>query len=278
MHMSIEQVQWLMKILQPERALGSMPGVSALTEALRASLLGVDPEIYSAELARMRRDLKTAAGELLAEPAIAKMVDRLPLPKGARVLAFGDSHTSDPQSWAFILGEMLAVRRPHDEVSVTVSAVPGETTTHGLVRVGEALASDAAWVIFFLGVNDARTQGPSPTKTLVDHSETARNLAEIRHRVSFETKARCLWIAPAAVNEDRIAAHWGLSRFGVRFKNEAIASVVKAVRDLGDPTIDLFATLGAPPPPELLTDDGLHFTLAGQKRIAREVVRGWSER
>jgi lysophospholipase L1-like esterase len=278
MHMSIEQVQWMMKILQPERTLGSMPGASALTEALRASLLGVDPEIYSAELARMRRDVKSAAGELLAEPAIAKMVDRLPLPKGARVLAFGDSHTSDPQSWAFILGEMLAVRRPRDEVSVTVSAVPGETTTHGLVRVGEALASDAAWVIFLLGVNDARTQGPSPTKTLVDHSETARNLAEIRHRVSSETKARCLWIAPAAVNEDRIAAHWGFSRFGVRFKNEAIASVVKAVRDLGDPTIDLFATLGAPPPPELLTDDGLHFTLAGQKRVAREVVQGWSER
>jgi lysophospholipase L1-like esterase len=54
-----------------------------------------------------------------------------------------------------------------------------------------------------------------------------------------------------------------------------ITRVAEAVRSLG-PTIDLLSILRAPPPPELLMDDGLHFTLAGQKRIALEVVRGWS--
>ena len=39
---------------------------------------------------------------------------------------------------------------------------------------------------------------------------------------------------------------------------------------------DLFALLGTPPAPELLMDDGLHFTLAGQERLAREVLRTWS--
>jgi acyl-CoA thioesterase-1 len=173
---------------------------------------------------------------------------------------------------------MLAARRPADQLSLTISAIPGETTTHGLVRVGQVLARRPDWLLVFIGVNDARTQGPQPTKTLVDHGETARNLAELKSRASRETSARCLWITPAAVNEERVATHWGLSRFGVRFRNEDIARVAKAVRALGSPTIDLFSSLGATPPSELLMDDGLHFTLAGQKRIALEVVRGWGHR
>jgi lysophospholipase L1-like esterase len=274
--MSTEAVRWLMKVLQPEKMLGSMPGIAALTESTRAALLGVDPETYREELARMRSAVKDAAGELLADPAVAAMVDRLPLRKGARIVAFGDSHTADPQSWAAIVAEMLAARRPADELSVAVRAVPGETTTHGLVRIGEALALQPDWLLFFIGVNDARTQGPSPTKTLVDRGETARNLAAVRSRASHETKARCLWITPPAVIEDRVATHWGLSRFGVRFRNEDIANVACAVREFGGPTIDLFSILGSPPPADLLMDDGLHFTLAGQKRIVLEVLLGWS--
>lgn len=275
--MSTEAVRWLMKVLQPEKTLGSMPGIAVLTESTCAALLGVDPETYRAELARMRSAVKDAAGELLADPAVGAMVDRLSLRKGARIVAFGDSHTADPQSWAAIVAEVLAARRPADELSVAIRAVPGETTTHGLVRIGEALALQPDWLLFFIGVNDARTQGPSPTKTLVDRGETARNLAEVRSRASHETKARCLWITPPAVAEDRVAAHWGLSRFGVRFRNADVADVARAVRELGGPTIDLFSILGSPPPADLLMDDGLHFTLAGQKRIALEVLRGWSD-
>jgi len=76
-----------------------------------------------------------------------------------------------------------------------------------------------------------------------DPEETARSLAEVRQRVSRETKAQCLWVTPAPVLEDRVSTHWGLSHFGVRFRNE----------------------------------DGLHFTQEGQKRIALEVVRGWAD-
>ena len=132
------------------------------------------------------------------------------------------------------------------------------------------------WVLFLIGVNDARTQGPNPGKTLVDARETARNLRELHERIARETKARCVWITPPSVNEERVAAHWGLSRFGVRFRNSDIAQVAAAVRELGAPTVDLFASLGARPPEALLMDDGLHFTIAGQKRVAREVVRSWS--
>jgi lysophospholipase L1-like esterase len=274
--MSNEQIQWLMKVLQPEKTLGSLPGIAALTEAHRAALIGIDPELYRSGLNTMRQNAKAAAASLFDEPGMARLVDQLPLQKGAQIVVFGDSLTADPQSWAVILAELLAVGRPDDALTVTINAVPGETTAHGLVRIGECLSRQPDWLIIFIGTNDARTQGPKPTKTIVSHEETARNLAEMRNRAQGECKALRLWITPPAVDEEKVAAHWGLSRFGVRFRNADVAQVAKSVRSLGDPVIDLFPALGAPPAPELLMGDGLHLSLEGQKRIVREVVRGWS--
>jgi len=274
--MSTEQIQWLMKVLQPEKTLGSYPGIATLTEGNRAALIGIELELYRSELEIMRQNAKDAAAALLEEPEFGKLVDQLPLHKGSQIVAFGDSLTADPQSWAVMLAEIIAARRPDDALAVAINAVPGETTTHGLTRIGEALSRQPDWLIFFIGMNDARTQGPKPTKTIVGHEETERNLAEMRSRALGECKARRLWITPPAVNEEKVAAHWGLKRFGVGFRNSDVAQVAKNVRNLGDRVIDLFLDLGVPPAPELLMNDGLHLSLEGQKRIAREVVRGWS--
>jgi lysophospholipase L1-like esterase len=239
-------------------------------------LLGLSSEAYTIELDRMKAEAREAARELLADPAVTAMVDRLPLQKGATVVAFGDSLTSEPQSWAVILSELLDARRATDEISVIINAVGGDTTTHGLVRIGEAVRRQPDWILFLIGTNDARTQGPHPTKTLVHHEETVRNLAELRQRVSRETKARALWITPPAVNEAQVAAHWGLNRFGVRFRNEDLARVAQTIRDVGRDVIDVFSAFGTPPPSDLLEGDGLHFTVAGQKRLVLEVLKGWS--
>ncbi|MBB3572010.1 SGNH/GDSL hydrolase family protein [Rhizobium sp. BK491] len=277
MKMSNEQMHWMVKVFQPERTVASLPGAVSLTQQARAALLGLDPDYYSTELAKLTAGAKTSARMLLTEPDVCAMIDRLPLRKNARVFAFGDSRTSDPQSWAVILQELILVRRPSDNISVVASAVSGDTTTHGLVRISEVLAGSPDWVLFFLGLNDARTQGTEPTKTIVHHEETARNLIELRSRVMSETEARCLWITPAAVNESQVARHWALSHFGVRFRNEDIAQVARAMRSLGDPVVDLFQGLDASSLNELLMEDGLHFTQAGQQRVALEIVRSWSE-
>jgi lysophospholipase L1-like esterase len=263
--MSDEQMRWLLKVIQPARTLASLPGGAGLSQETHAALLGLPSEAYTTEFGRMKAEAREAASELLADPAVASMVDRLPLRKGATVVAFGDSLTSDPQSWAVILSELLAARRASDGISIAISAVGGDTTTHGLIRVGEVVRQKPDWILFLIGTNDARTQGPHPTKTLVHHEETARNIAELRQRVFRETKARAVWITPPAVNEEQVAGHWGLARFGVRFRNEDLARVAKILRDLDGAAIDVFSALGAPPPADLLMGDGLHFTVAGQK-------------
>lgn len=277
MKMSEEQMHWMLKVFQPERTVASLPGAASLTEQTRAALLGFDQGYYSTELAKLVAGAKASARMLLAEPDVVPMIDRLPLRKDARIFAFGDSRTSDPQSWAVILQELISARRPDDNISVVASAVSGDTTTHGLVRISEVLAGGPDWVLFFLGLNDARTQGPEPTKTIVHHEETARNLAELRSRVISETGARCLWITPVAVNESQVSTHWALSHFGVRFRNEDIAQVATAMRGLGDPVVDLFQRLDASSRNELLMEDGLHFTQTGQQRVALEIVQSWCQ-
>jgi lysophospholipase L1-like esterase len=276
--MSNEQLRWLMKVIQPARTLASLPGGPGLSPDTHAALLGLPAETYANELDRMKSEAEEAALELLADPAVASLVDRLPLRRGATIVAFGDSLTSEPQSWAVILSELLNERRAGDGLSVVVSAVGGDTTTHGLVRFGEVVGRQPDWVLFLLGTNDARTQGPSPTKTLVHHDETARNVAELRERLSRETKAKALWITPPAVDEARVAEHGGLARFGVRFRNEDLARIAEIVRGVDENAVDVFAKLGAPPPAELLMGDGLHFTLTGQKRLVRELLEGWANR
>lgn len=274
--MSNEQVRWLLKVIQPERTLASLPGGTSLSRDAHAGLLNLAVEIYATELDRMQKEASEAADELLADQAVASMIDRLPLRKGDKVVAFGDSLTSEPQSWAVILRDMLAKRRAADEISLAISAVAAETTTHALVRAEQIASFRPDWILFLLGTNDARTQGQYPTKTLVHHEETARNIAELRQRVSKETTAKCVWITPPAANEAQVA-HGGLARFGVRFRNEDLERVAAIVRDVDGPVIDAFSTLGSPPPSELLMGDGLHLTLAGQKRMALEVIRGWSK-
>ena len=274
--MSNDQIRWLLKLIQPARILASLPGSAGLSQETHAALLGLPSEGYTAELDRMKAEASEAASELLADPAVASMVDRLPLRKGATVVAFGDSLTSEPQSWAVILSELLTARRAADGITVAISAVGGETTTHSLVRIGEVVRQQPDWILFLTGTNDARTQGPHPTKTLVHHEETARNVAELQQRVSRETKARAVWITPVAVNEQQVAEHWGLARFGVRFRNEDLARVAQIVRDVEGAAIDVFSALGTPPPADFLMGDGLHLTVSGQKRLAFEVIKGWS--
>lgn len=275
--MPSEQISWLLKVLQPERNLLSLPGGTKFTSEAHAALLDLPLDIYIAELGRLQAQASQAARSLLANREIVAMIDRLPIQKGARIVAYGDSLTSDPQAWAVILRELLAISRSAENVSLCISAVAGETTTHGLVRFGEVVKAKPDWIIFLLGTNDARTQGPNPTKTLVHHTETARNVAELRQRAASETTARCIWITPPAVNEAQVEAHWGLANFGVRFSNDDLARVADIVRSGDAPVIDAFTALGNPPQAELLMDDGLHLTVAGHMRVVAELIRGWSE-
>jgi acyl-CoA thioesterase-1 len=266
----MDEQRRMVRFLHYEKALALMPGLS---EGLLATLNGLTLEDYRATRAQFAAEAREAARDLLADATFAASADRLPFAPGAVVVGLGDSITDDLQSWLEILRHLLDLRRPADAIQVVNAGISGETTAQMYSRfLGAVAARQPSWIICMAGTNDARTHGTSPIKTLVSADETERNLAALRNFAATQTSARWLWLTPAAVIEEQIAADPFLSMLQAMWRNDDLAVVAAAVRRQPDPHVDLQTLFGLPADPALFISDGLHPSLAGQKVIVRAVV------
>jgi acyl-CoA thioesterase-1 len=130
------------------------------------------------------------------------------------------------------------------------------------------------WVALFAGANDVLRYGAGATKPLVTGTETARNLAEMR-RQAAAAGARAIWMTPTACDTARIAAYPPFQGQQIWLEADDLRAVNEAIRATagdGDMVVDLSDAFGSPPDADLLSADGLHPTLAGQKAIARRFV------
>jgi acyl-CoA thioesterase I len=257
-----------------EKLLAHMPVIS---DELLAGLYGLAAADYRQQRARFAENARAAARELLADPAFALCVDRLPFAPRSVVVGLGDSITDDLQSWLEILRRLLDLRRGSDVIAVVNAGISGETTAQMLARFADVAAQEPAWVLCMAGTNDARRHGQRAAKTLVSLDEMERNLMALRHFAATQTAARWLWITPAPVIEAAIAADPFLASQQLSWRNDDLAAIAATVRRQPDPCVDLQALFGRPANPNLLLPDGLHPSLAGQKRIARAVVERLSE-
>ena len=123
-----------------------------------------------------------------------------------------------------------------------------------------------------IGTNDATRHGNDALGTVVSPAETEKNLALMRHYAVQHTSAQWVWITPWLTIPEKIAAHWFLGTLQIAFMNQDMHAVADAVRRQPDPVLDLHKVLGSEANPDLLLDDGLHPSLAGQKRIVRALV------
>jgi len=259
----------MLQFFHYEKLLGLMPGMS---EQLMATLNGFSLDDYRAIRAQFAAQARAAAQELLADAAFAARVDRLPFAPGSLVVALGDSITDDLQSWFEILRHALDLRRPDDKITLSNAGISGEITTQMLSRFFAIADRKPAWVICFAGTNDARRHGHQPRKTLVSAAETEQNLAAIRQFGATQTDAQWLWVTPATVVEEQIAADPFLSGRQVFWRNDDLRAAADAVRRQSGPLVDLQPLFGTPANPAYLLSDGLHPNLTGQKIIARAVV------
>lgn len=259
----------MLQFFHYEKMLALMPGLS---EGLLATLNGFSLDDYRAIRAGFAEQARATARELLADGDFAALVDRLPFAPGAVVAAIGDSITDDLQSWLEILRHLLDLRRPGDKIQIINAGISGETTMQLLARFFAVADRDPAWIICFAGTNDARRHGRRPRKTLVSLDESERNLRELRHLGATQTTAKWLWITPATVIEEQIAADPFLSGRQVMWRNDDLRAVADAVRQQPDLHVDLQPLFGTPADPGLLLSDGLHPNLSGQKVIVRAVV------
>jgi lysophospholipase L1-like esterase len=247
-----------------EKLYGNLPG---LVDALPA-IFGVSPEEYAAIRERFDAEARHAAVDLLADPQFAERVARLPFQRGARILAVGDSATDDLQSWAEILRHVLTIARPDDDLTVVNGGLSGHTTSMMLRRFSSMLNPAPDWIICGLGTVDVmRFPGGKSQVTL---EESIDNLRELRRVAGDRTAAQWIWLTPIPV-DDEVAAR-SPSPQDRTVSNTDLTAIADAVRNFDEPVVDLVDVFGVPTHPGLQGPDGLHPSLAGQKRTVMAVV------
>ncbi|NUW33735.1 SGNH/GDSL hydrolase family protein [Nonomuraea sp. SMC257] len=260
----------LVRFQQPEKTLTYLGG---LDDARIAALFGLDDSAYRDLVEGCEAAVREVAADMLADPAVAGQVDRLPFRPGQRVVAIGESTTADRLSWFEILRHLLALRRPADAVTLTNLAVTGCSTTQALTQLPALSYHRPDWVLCMLGGNDVQRLGPGDGTTLVSPSETRRNLVALRDLATRRVAARWVWLTPSAVDEDRVAAYPHFQRAHLSWANGDIDHIAEHLNAQPEPTVDTRAASAARADDSPHLDDGLHLTLAGQRAVAGAFLR-----
>jgi acyl-CoA thioesterase-1 len=264
--MSSASIETWVQYIHLDKLYGYLPGMADVLPAI----FGLSKGEYDDIRARFGEQARAAARDLLTDSAFAAKVDALPFQSGQTVVAVGDSLTDDLRSWAEILRHALEQRRPGLRVRVINEGLSAHTTTMVLRRWPATVATTRPdWVLCALGGNDVTRVGPEPTTPQV---ETATSMANLRRMQAIAPHARWVWITPAPVREERIAAYPPFRFGGSTWRNTDICALADALRGLDGPLIDLLVTFGVPADPALQGADGLHPTLAGQAAIVRTLV------
>ncbi len=254
----------LVRFAHPERILATtrLPGVGTLTGKVLADLYGIDASVYERTRRRWREEAELAVEAMLDDALVARL-RALPLARGARVTAFGDSITADRQSWAELLCLALDATRRRDRIAVMNRGLSGDTTAGALARLHDLRASQPDLVVVLLGTNDARRHEGI---MLHSHRETARNVRAL-HDVFRRAGWRCAWLTPPPILPERVAEERAIRERGISWTGADIARKAAIVRSYPEGVIDLWPPFGDPPHGDLLLPDGLHPSLAGQQTI-----------
>jgi lysophospholipase L1-like esterase len=267
--LTFAQESFIVQFFHPEKSYPNNPGMN---ETVAAALNGVELATYQKIKSHFGEEARRAARELLADPAFAVSVERLPFTPGSTVVGLGDSITDDYQSWLEILRYLLEFQRPQDQITVVNAGISGDTTAEMFARFLEIAQQQPQWIICLAGGNDARMHGLHPTNTLVSPQESAKNLAMLRNFAATQTTAQWVWMTPTLCLEEQIAVHWFLSSLQLSWSKQALCAIADFMRQQPDPVVDLRAIFGDPPQQDLLIEDGLHPSLKGQMLIVRSLV------
>ena len=267
--MTPEQISFFLQFIHLEKLFGNFPGAS---DQNIAPIFGLDAVRYQQIRDGFKENARVAAEAMLAEPDFAELVDRLPFASDSTILAVGDSVTDDDQSWLEILRHLLNIRRPGNQMQIINAGVSGDSTTHVISRFSELTSSEPDWILFMIGLNDARRHGSAPEKTLVSLDETGKNLDELRRFAIAQTKAELVWMTPPTLIEQKVSEFWLFNAMQTCWTNTDVDAVAQLIKQLPDQVVDVNSTFGLPPSPELLLEDGLHPSLEGQKVIAGALV------
>ncbi|MFN8457784.1 MAG: GDSL-type esterase/lipase family protein [Anaerolineae bacterium] len=245
--------------------------------AAAAAMFNISEAEFLAYTVGVEAEINGIARNLLAQPELAGMIDRWPLPPGGKVLALGDSITTYRYGYARLLQAMVAQRRPADQLQFINVAQSGYTSTHILENTfSQFLAHQPDWVFIKCGVNDCKRFGGPGAKMLVSLAEYRANLSAIVEAFLNHTPARPVLLTPTPVVANIVNANPDFAAMRMTWRNADLHACAEVVADLAQrhhlPLVDLFTTFSATPDPTLYLPDGLHPGPAGQRLILEQLL------
>lgn len=270
-----EQLQRQVQFFHPEKKYPFLRG--GFSSAAHAALFGLREQFYNTIKETFSDRVNDAAKALCEDSDYVQAIKSLPLiAKGkakARVVVLGDSLTDDSQSWFSIIERSFAIIRPDDNIRFTNLAVSGDTTSQLLGSVISAAQLKADLYFCFSGTNDARIHGGSRYKPCTSIDEVQRNLASVIDFAQHHTKAPWVWLTPVGVDPARVAEHEFLKPLMASWCNDHIAQVAALVKRQAENVIDLRPHFTDLEDSHLLDDDGLHWSIDGQRLAAKVVIK-----
>jgi lysophospholipase L1-like esterase len=186
-----------------------------------------------------------------------------PLERPVRILALGDSITSDRESWARILARYW---REDPRRRILDCAISGDTTASLLERYHSTVGiQEFEWVVLFIGTNDCRQlDEQTPMLSL---EEYRRNLEILLDRLAGK---RIVLVTLPPADNARFRAFFPES--GNCYDAGHLAAANRLLRELASQRKLALADLAAGLEPlggQALEPDGLHMSSAGQLVLCR---------
>jgi lysophospholipase L1-like esterase len=254
-----------------EPGLRVYPNPGALDEQVVAALLGCEPERLAEIRSALGSVLNLACDELFANGGFEQSVRSLPFAPGDVVVAVGDSITADALSWAELLGASL--RRVGQVDWALINAAISSTTSSDLIANFESIVSkNPSHVIAMIGTNDARRHGRGAKARMTSPTETARNLRLYGEMVRSQSRARLILMTPPPIHEERALRHTAFAVGNVSWRFSEVVQVAEIVRRQRGSVVDIHRAFLGPNLSTYLTADGIHPSVAGQKRIVTVLV------
>ena len=269
----IEKAKRIIRFFHPEKRFGFMPGAND-ADAL-AKIFGVSKSNYLAIKEEFDLNVNLTARELLNEAGYASDIEGLAIRPGTKIAVIGDSLTDDYQSWFEIIQKSLSIARPELDLQWFNTALSGDTSMQLFSTLTHIEKIQPDYLFCLIGTNDARVHGQG-MKSCTGFREVIDNLSEIATRAKASIEQEFIWITPVGVKESWIKKDWLLTQFDASWSNEQICEIAELIRTRPEHHIDIAPLFAGMNSESFFLEDGLHWSLAGQKAVARAVMTGFN--
>lgn len=240
--------------------------------AAHAALFGVREVFYQSLLNEFESNVARACEELCQNQEFCDIITNLDIPSEGSIVVIGDSLTDDSQSWFSILQRAFHSLRPQDKIKFHNLAVSGDGTPQLQWSVIEALQLDACIYFVFTGTNDGRIQGYEHGHTLTSLSESTRNIKQSIEFIGKRSNAPWIWLTPVGSDSKRIDEHDFFKPLEATWDNQHIDRVADIIAEHAPNCLDLRKDFTPIIDSPLMDEDGLHWSIEGQKLATKLIV------